>query len=100
VRKAGLLTYGRLANTYTGSFDRKWVHRDAAPSEPLLGTGDIQSLADLGNSFAVIERMRTAPISKRLVLQIAGQAAIPLVPLIILGTPAPELVRAVMKMVL
>ena len=100
VRKAGLLAYGRLANSYTESFDRKWVHRDGPPSEPLLGTGDIQSLADLGNSFALIERMRIAPISKRLALQIAGQAAIPLVPVIILGTPAPELVRAVMKMVL
>jgi hypothetical protein len=99
VRTAGLLTYGRLANAYTESFDRKWVHSVGPPSEPLLGTGDIQSLADLGNSFAFIERMRIAPISKRLALQVAGQAALPLVPLIILGTPAPELIRAVMKMV-
>jgi hypothetical protein len=65
----------------------------------LLGTGDIQSLADMGNSFAFIEGMRIAPISRKLALQIAGQAAIPLVPLILLGTPAPELIRAVTKMV-
>jgi hypothetical protein len=99
VRKAGLIEYGRLANTYTESFDRKWVHCVRPPSEALLGTGDIQSLADLGNSFAFIQSMRIAPISRKLSLQIAGQAAIPLVPLIILGTPAPELMRAVMKMV-
>jgi hypothetical protein len=99
VRKAGLLAYGRLANTYTESFDRKWVHCAGPPSEPLLGTGDIQSLADMGNSFAFIEGMRIAPISRKLALQIAGQAAIPLVPLILLGTPAPELIRAVTKMV-
>lgn len=100
VRTAGLLAYGRFANTYTESFDRKWVHYVRPPSEPLLGTGDLQSLADLGNSFAFIEGMRIAPISRKLALQIAGQAAIPLLPLILLGTPAPELIRAVMKMVL
>ncbi len=99
VRSAGLLAYGRFANTYTQSFDQKWVHCIQPPSEPLLGTGDIQSLADLGNSFAFIEGMRIAPISRRLALQIAGQSAIPLIPLIVFGTPAPELIRAVMKMV-
>ena len=26
IRKQGLLEYGRLANSYTERFDRKWVH--------------------------------------------------------------------------
>jgi hypothetical protein len=99
VRREGLLEYGRLAYRYTESFDRKWVHPTAQPSEALLGTGDIQSLADLGNSFALVDAMRIAPISKRLVLQIAVQAGLPLVPVIILGTPAPELINEVLKMV-
>ena len=100
VRKAGLLAYGRFANTYTESFDRKWIQSAGRPAEPLLGTGDIQSLADLGNSFAFIENMRMAPISRKLVLQLAGQAAIPLIPVIILGTPTPELMRELWKLVL
>jgi hypothetical protein len=100
VRKAGLLAYGRFANTYTESFDRKWIHCDDRHAELLLGTGDIQSLADLGNSFAFVEGMRIAPISKRLVLQLAAQAALPLAPVILFGTPTPELVHAVMKMVI
>lgn len=99
VRKAGLFEYGRLANTYTESFDRKWVHGMERPTEPLLGTSDIQSLADLGNTFAFIEGMTIAPITRNLILQLAGQAAIPLIPLIVFGTPTPELVRALMKMV-
>jgi len=100
VRKAGLLAYGRLANAYTESFDRKWVHGYERPSEPLLGTADIQSLADLGNSFACIEGMSLAPISKRLVVQLALQIVTPLIPIIIFGTPTPELVNALMKMVI
>jgi len=100
VRKEGLLEYGRFASTYTESFDRKWVHCAARPSEPLLGTADIQSLADLGNSFGFIEDMKIAPISRKLVLQLAGRAVIPLVPILIFGTPTPELVHELMKMVL
>ena len=100
VRKAGLLEYGRLANRYTNLFDRKWVHHPEAPEEPLLGSSDIQSLADVGNSFAFVDAMRIAPISKRLVLQLAAQTVIPLVPVLLIGTPTPELVHAVMKMVI
>ena len=48
VRRTGLLEYGRLASSYTASFHRKWVSNIEAPKEPLLGTSDIQSLADVG----------------------------------------------------
>jgi hypothetical protein len=98
VRKAGLLEYGKLAHSYSQSFDQKWVHYSERPTEPLLGTGDIQSLADLGNSFGLVEAMNIAPITKGLILQLGVQTALPLLPVIILGTPTPELVRAVMKM--
>jgi len=100
VRKTGLIEYGRFANTYTASFDRKWIHCVEKPTEPLLGTGDIQSLADMGNSFGFIEGTRIAPISRKLVLQLGVQAAIPLAPVIILGTPTAELVHELMKMIL
>jgi hypothetical protein len=100
VRKAGLLEYGRLANRYTESFDRKWVHPIEPASEQLLGTADLQSLADLGNSYSVIQDMSIAPITKRLVIFLAVQAALPLVPVIIVVTPTAELVNAIVKMVM
>jgi len=99
VRREGHVEYGRLAQAYTRSFDRKWVHYTERPPEELLGTADIQSLADMGNSFGFVEHMRIAPITKILVLQLGAQAALPLIPLIIFGTPTPELVRAITKMI-
>jgi len=100
VRKTGLLEYGKLANQYTESFDRKWVHPSEPASEALLGTADLQSLADLGNSYSVIQEMSIAPITKRLVIFLASQAALPLVPVIIMCTPTAELVNAIVKMVM
>jgi hypothetical protein len=99
VRRAGLREYGKFGNLYTESFDLKWVHPTEPPPEPLLGTGDIQSLADLGNSYAIIEEMSIAPITKMLTVQLAVQAGVPLIPVIILGTPTTELVNAILKMV-
>jgi len=52
----------------------------------------------MGNSFDFVDAMTIAPVTKRLMLQLAGQAALPLVPVIILGTPLPELVHAIVKM--
>jgi hypothetical protein len=99
VRQEGLIEYGRLANSYTALFDRKWVHNSEQRTEPLLGTSDIQSLADMGNSFAQVDAMNIVPITKRLILQLAALTALPLLPVIILGTPTPELIHAVMKMI-
>src|SRR5262245_56385321 len=49
-KRKGLAEYGLLAQRYVEGFDQKWV-REGEPSEELLGTGDLQSLADLGNSY-------------------------------------------------
>lgn len=100
IRNKGLVDYGRLARTYTESFDRKWVHNSVPPPEPLLGTSDIQSLADMGNSFQLVQAMMIAPITKRLILQIAVQAALPLLPVIMLATPTSRVLRAIIKMVM
>jgi hypothetical protein len=64
-----------------------------------LGTADIQSLADLGNSYAVIQQMSTAPITKRLAAQFAVLSSAPLIPIVVFATPTSEIVKAILKMV-
>lgn len=99
VRRTGLREYAALGNQYTEEFDRKWIHFSEPPSEPLLGSGDIQSLADLANSYQVIEGMSIAPITKRLVIQLAVLASAPLIPVIVAVTPTNQIVKAVLKMI-
>jgi len=99
VRRTGLREYSALGNQYAEEFDRKWIHSPGARSEPLLGSGDIQSLADLANSYQVIEDMSIAPIKKGLVIRLAVFAAAPLIPVIVAVTPTSEIVNAILKMV-
>jgi hypothetical protein len=54
-----------------------------APSEGLLGTGDIQSLADLGNSYAVVREMRPVPFRLDDIGRLAAATAAPLLPLLL-----------------
>ena len=47
-RLAWLRDYGMLATRYNRAFHEKWIMGKAPADEPLLGSADIQSLADLG----------------------------------------------------
>ena len=80
-QREGLADYGLLASRYIEDFEQKWVKGRALPSDELLGTDDIQSLPDLGNSYAVIGEMRAVPFGVRDMMRLAAVTAAPLVPL-------------------
>ena len=92
-RRTGLREYGTLAQRYVRDFDRKWVRGNVGADEPLLGSGDIQSLADLGNSFAVIQDMRMVPVTKQAMFQLGIATLAPIVPLVLTLMPLEELIK-------
>jgi hypothetical protein len=92
-RRVGLREYGTLAQGYVRNFDRKWLRGGADDGEPLLGSGDIQSLADLGNSFAVIQDMRIVPVTTQAMLQLMAATVAPVVPLALTLMPLEELIK-------
>jgi len=49
----------------------------------LLGSADIQSLADLGNSFSVVQEMRLLPFGWRDVTRLVVITATPFLPLLL-----------------
>jgi len=97
-KRKGLADYGLFAQRYVESFDQKWIQR--SPSEELLGTGDIQSLADLGNSYQVVREMRVVPFALQDVSRLAIATAVPLAPLLLTIFSFQELVTRVIKVVL
>jgi len=98
-KRRGLLEYGTLAEHYVRDFDRKWLRGHAPEGEPLLGCADIQSLADMGNSFAVVRAMRLAPITRDAVLELAACVLVPLLPLLLTVMPLEELTNKLLGLV-
>ncbi len=82
-RRRGLAEYGALGQRYAVEFHRKWVLEGPATREPLLGSADIQSLADLSTGFEIVRSMRTVPFGLRPALQLIATAALPFVPLLL-----------------
>ena len=99
-KRIGLHQYGTLATAYTGLFQKKWIEHDNPENEPLLGTGDIQSLADLGNSFAFIDKMKPLPIDLRTLLQLVVASLLPVVPLLLTVMPLKELLKLLFKVLM
>jgi hypothetical protein len=60
----------------------KWLRPDSGSSDELLGAADIQSLADLGNSYALVRDMRPIPFGLEDVSRLAAATAAPLLPLL------------------
>ena len=83
VKRAGLREYGALGQRYVCEFDQKWLRGGAPADEPLIGSGDIQSLADLANSFDVVKGMRLAPFTLQTVLHLAVVTLLPVAPLML-----------------
>ncbi|WP_295449552.1 hypothetical protein [uncultured Thiodictyon sp.] len=87
----GMSNYGALAERYVSEFDRKWLGADPAPAEPLLGTADIQSLADLSNAVGIVRDMRLVPVSQSMLIYLAVAALLPLLPLVLFKYPFTDL---------
>jgi hypothetical protein len=98
LKQDGLSRYGRLASRYTQQFESKWVEGINASEEPLLGTADIQSLADLGNSYEQIRKMRVVPIALSDFIAMALPGAIPVLPLAATVMPVSEILKGILRL--
>jgi hypothetical protein len=98
-KRKGNREYGTLADRYVREFDAKWLRGGAPADEPLVGSGDIQSLADLNNSFEVVRTMRIVPVTKEAVVQLVAATLVPLVPLALTMMPLEELLKKLIGIV-
>lgn len=99
-KRQGLLTYGALASRYVQAFDQKWLQGGAGPDEVLVGSSDIQSLADLNNSVEVIRTMQAFPFYKQTVLQTVVVALSPVLPLLLTLISLEDLVKKLIGIML
>jgi hypothetical protein len=98
-KRVGLHQYGTLAERYAREFDHKWLRGGAPAGEPLLGSADIQSLANLDKSYEMVRSMWWAPINLQTVIQLAVTTLLPLLPLTLTMISFEQLLAQVLKLV-
>jgi hypothetical protein len=92
-KRKGLREYGTLAEHYVREFDAKWLRGGAPADEPFVGSADIQSLADLSNSYEVVRTMRIAPLTRDAIVRLAAATLMPILPLLLTMMPLETLLK-------
>jgi hypothetical protein len=96
-KRKGLREYGTLAERYVREFDVKWLRGGAPADEPFVGSADIQSLADLSNSYEVVRTMRIAPITRDAIVRLVAATLIPILPLLLTMMPLETLLKQLVR---
>jgi len=90
------VAYGRLAARYTRRFDDRWLGEGERRDAELLGTPDIQSLADLQGSYDVVRQMRPIPIATHTVVALVLAAVLAMLPAIEAEIPLKDILIKVL----
>jgi hypothetical protein len=98
-KRLGKREYGALAADYVRQFDRRWLRNPHPEAAPLLGSTDIQSLADLDQAYAVIKEMKAVPFSRDMLVQLLCATLVPFVPLVFTMIPFETLLDHILKSV-
>lgn len=91
-KRIGTITYGKLASRYVHEFQAKWIQARGDTND-LIGSRDIQSLADMANSYKIVERMQFIPLTRTDILLLILATIAPLVPLVLTMMPLSEIVK-------
>lgn len=95
-KRQGLRDYGTLAERYVREFDAKWLRGGAPADEPLVGSSDIQSLADFSGCYEVVRSMHPVPIKRDDVLRLVVATLAPIVPLALTMMSLEELLKTLL----
>jgi hypothetical protein len=90
-RLEGLRRYTQLAEAYTRGFQERWLRGPA--DESLLGSPDIQSLADLAAGQETAQTMWIVPFGMQTLAAVVVAVAAPLFPLVLLEVPFREVLQ-------
>lgn len=91
-KRAAWGKYTRFGSEYVWRFEKKWMNDDNGPEE-MLGSSDIQSMADLGGTFERMVEMRIFAIDRRTALSFALAFVAPMLPLVLTMMPLKDIVK-------
>ena len=99
-KREALLYYGSMVIGYNRDFEDKWRKGSSPQNSQLLGSADIQSLVDLGNSYRFVAEMGYMPFGKWAVVYHVVATLLPALPLVLLVVPFSEILAVLSKVAL
>jgi len=96
-KEKSMKEYGALAVAHNQMFDRKWVQGDNPAGDPMLGTPEISSLADLGSAYEILAKMRAVPFDPADAIVLLLAALLPMTPLLLAIMPLDKLLELLSK---
>lgn len=91
--RMGCIEYGKLASRYTQAFDVRWIRENSNPENVMANTADIQGLADMANSYSIVEKMQSIPIKRNDIIMLTLATIAPILPLVLTMMPLSELIK-------
>lgn len=91
--RIGCIEYGKLASRYAQAFDTRWIRVNSTADDVIANTSDIQGLADMANSYRIVEKMQSLPIKRNDIIMLAAATVAPLFPLLLTMMPLSELIK-------
>jgi hypothetical protein len=92
-RTAGLARYQMLAARYATEFEARWTDGTVPEGAPLLGTSDIQSMADLDHTVKGVKEMRWITVGPRMLTMMTVAGIGPFLPLLLFKYPIADLAQ-------
>ena len=89
--------YGVMAMRYVDEFRAKWLRERRPGGEALVGSADIQSLADLAGGSEPLGKTGFFPIGRQSVVTLGILIALPFAPLLLTLVPFEDLVERVVR---
>jgi hypothetical protein len=99
-KRKGIADFGSLAQRYVLGFEKKWLRGDTPDNSELMGSADVQSLADLSNSYSVVSEMHVVPFTWQDAVRLAISTAAPMLPLILTILSVEELLGRLIQIML
>lgn len=96
----GIQNFGDLVRVHNLEYVQKWIEGNPPVDEPLVGSPDHSSLADINGSYGPLQSMKPFPIDYKMILSSIVMCILPYLPLLFTYYSATELFKMLISNVL
>jgi hypothetical protein len=96
-KRQGMRQYGVFGADLAREFEQRWMRSPDHDKIPILGPGDISSLADYDTAYSVIRQIKAVPFNRDMLLQLVWATLAPFAPLVFTMIPLEDLLDRILK---